>query len=207
MLRLLGRNTSSNVQKVLWLLAELGIPCERVDYGGPFGGNKDPAYLKLNPNGVVPTLIDGETVVWESNTILRYIANRFGPTPLYPAEAAPRALCERWMDWQLGALNAPITQLYIALIRTPADQRNPHAVATLTAQVGAHFKLIDGWLEGRTYLAGDDLTLADIALGMFAYRWFTLEVVRGPDLTRVNTWYARLQARPAYREHVMIGLS
>jgi glutathione S-transferase len=207
MLRLLGRKTSSNVQKVLWLLAELDIPCERLDYGGHFGGNKDVPYLELNPNGLVPTLIDGDTVIWESNTILRYIANVFGPTSVYPADAAARALCERWMDWQLGTLSRPMAQLYITLVRAAPDQRDHQTVAALASRVGELFALVDGCLADSAFLAGDHLTLADIALGILAYRWFTLEVARGPDLPRLGAWYARLQERPAFRDHVMIGLS
>jgi glutathione S-transferase len=207
MLTLLGRRNSSNVQKALWLLAELGLPYERIDYGGAFGGNKDPEYLQLNPNGVVPTLIDGETVIWESNTILRYLANKAGPTDFYPIHPAQRAFCERWMDWQLSTLNGGITPLYIGIIRTPADQRDPRAIAALEQRVRGYFETLDGALVDTPYLVGNQLTLADIVLGIFAYRWYTLDIQRGAELTRLHAWYERLQERPAFRQHVMIGLS
>ncbi len=207
MLRILGRKTSANVQKLLWLLAEMDLSCEREDYGGAFGGNRSAEFLRLNPNGVVPILLDGDTVIWESNTILRYIANRYGPTPLYPADAAARADCERWMDWQLGTLNLTMTPLYVTLIRTAADQRDAAALARLANQAGVLFTLLDNALVGRPFLAGDAFSLADIATGIFAYRWFTLDVERPVDTPRVEDWLAALSQRPGFRDHVMIGLS
>jgi glutathione S-transferase len=143
----LGAEQFVDVQKALWLLTELALPYERVDYGGAFGGNKDPDYLRLNPNGLVPTLIDDGTVIWESNTILRYLANKVGPTDFYPTQPARRAFCERWMDWQLSTLNAGITPRYVGIIRTPADQRDRRAIAALERRVRDCFKTLDGGLE------------------------------------------------------------
>lgn len=207
MLQLLGRRTSSNVQKVLWLLAELSLPYERRDVGGPFGGNRDADYLRLNPNGVVPTLLDGETVVWESNTILRYLANRVGSSPLYPIEPAARSYCEMWMDWQLSTLSPTITPLYISLIRTRPTERDAEYEAVLAQHARARFCILNQRLAERPFLAGDRLTLADVALGVYAYRWFNLDVERGAELPNLRRWYERLAERPAFRTHVMIGLS
>ena len=123
MLRVLGRSTSGNVQKVIWLLEELGsVPYRREDYGRQFNNTSDAAYLRLNPNGKVPTLVDGELAVWESNTILRYLCNRYGGEAFYPGDAARRSFIERWMDWQLAALYAP----YVAIFKEakkPAAER------------------------------------------------------------------------------------
>ncbi|KEQ53857.1 glutathione S-transferase family protein [Sphingobium chlorophenolicum] len=207
MLKILGRRTSANVQKLLWQLVEMGIPFEREDYGGEFGGNKSEDFLRLNPNGVVPTLIDGDAVIWESNTILRYVANRYGPTPLYPADAAARADCERWMDWQLGTLNLTMTPLYIALIRTPAEKRDMAALQRLEDKAEELFALLDRALADRDYLGGDTLTLGDIANGMFAYRWYELPVRRGAPKANLKRWYDRLTGRPGFQQHIMIGLS
>lgn len=207
MLQLLGRHTSSNVQKVLWLLTELDLPYERQNYGGSFGGNRDADYLRLNPNGVVPTLVDGETVVWESNTILRYLANKVASTSHYPADAAARSHCERWMDWQLSTLNPTITPLYIALIRTPQADRDMDRIANAARQVRNHFSMLEGHLAESLFLTGSQFTLADIAVGIYAYRWYNLDVDRGGDLPRVRGWYERLAERPAFQNHVMIGLS
>jgi glutathione S-transferase len=202
----LGRRTSSNVQKVLWCLDELGQPFVREDYGGPFGRNRDLDYLRLNPNGVVPTLLDGKTVIWESNTICRYLCNRFGPTSLYPDEAGARACAEMWMDWQLAALNPVITPLYIALIRTSVEARDHTTIAVLAGRVAALFRVIDAALERHAFLAGEQLTLADLTLGMFAYRWRELGVAR-PALPRFNVWYDQLAVRPDFARHVAIGLT
>src|SRR5205814_6551104 len=118
MLKIWGRASSSNVQKVLWCCAELVIPFDRVDHGGPFGGNRDPEYLKLNPNGLVPTVIDGDLVMWESNTICRYLASTRNGERLYPRDPAERTHVERWMDWQLAVVGAPMGQLLFGLVRT-----------------------------------------------------------------------------------------
>lgn len=202
---LLGRKTSSNVQKVLWCFEELGRSFVREDYGGPFGGNRDPAYLALNPHGVVPTLIDGDVVVWESNTICRYLCNRFGPTPIYPTDAAMRARCEMWMDWQLAALNQAMAPLYIALVRTPAEHRDAAAIALLAERAATLFGVADTALEGREFLTGEGMTLADMVLGILAYRWRNLDVSR-PATPRLDAWFARLEERPGFQRHVAIGL-
>ena len=206
MLRVLGRKTSSNVQKVLWCLTEMEIPFAREDYGGEFGGNQTPEFLALNPNGVVPTLIDDSDIVWESNTILRYLANRYGPTPLYPCDPSARAACERWMDWQLSTLNAMITPLFVTLVRTPRESRRLDQLEELITRGTKMFKLLNDALSGRAYLTGDELTLADIALGMFAYRWFNLVPEREIATPHLENWFKRLELRPGYREHIMIGL-
>jgi glutathione S-transferase len=204
MLKVLGRASSSNVQKVMWCLTELGQPCERVDIGGKFGGNKEESYLRLNPNGVVPTLIDGDDAVWESNTILRYLGNRF-PSSLYPSAARPRSDVECWMDWQLGTLNAGITPLYQSIARTPPEQRRAEVTE-------AHRQVTEKWLRTlelalgeRPFMAATTLTLADIALGASVYRWFELPIERAP-MPALRDWYERLQQRPAFRDHVMVGL-
>ena len=117
MLKIWGRTTSSNVQKVLWCCAELGIDYERVDLGGPFGGNRDPEYLTMNPNGRVPTIKDNDLILWESNTICRYLATTRHGERLYPSNPAARANVERWMDWQLATSGPPMAALLGMLIR------------------------------------------------------------------------------------------
>jgi glutathione S-transferase len=206
MMRLLGRRTSSNVQKVLWLLDELGLEAQREDFGGPFGKNKDPEFLRLNPNGVVPVLIDGDEVLWESNTILRYLANKHGPTTIYPSSPAGRALCERWMDWQLSSLNAPITALFVGLIRTPLERRDEKAIEAARNRAEECLFMLDRQLGTSPYAAGDQLTLADICLGMYVYRWFTLDIPRTP-MQNLDDWYVRIQERAPFRKHIAIGLA
>ena len=129
MLKILGRNNSSNVQKVLWCCAELGLPFEREDYGGPFGKTKEEPYLTLNPNSVVPTVIDDDLVLWESNTIIRYLAAKHGEGTLLPADLGTRALGERWMDWQLSVINKFMPTVFMGLVRTPPEKRDNAAIA------------------------------------------------------------------------------
>jgi glutathione S-transferase len=201
-LRLLGRNTSSNVQKVAWCLVELGVPYEREDYGGPYAGNDRPEYLQLNPNGLVPTLIDGNLVVWESNTIVRYLCNRYGPTPMYAVDAAARSNVERWMDWQLSRIGEVFGPMYRALIR---EKRTAADVEPLRVRAVQLMAILEQALEGRAFLAGPELTVADIVLGPFVYRWFELPIAR-PDMPALRAWYERLQSRRPYREHVMLPM-
>jgi glutathione S-transferase len=204
MLKILGRKTSSNVQKVLWVATELGVPFEREDIGGPFGGNQEAEYLRLNPNGLVPTVFDGDLVMWESNSVCRYLCNKHGPTGLYPAEPGRRALIERWMDWQLSVMVPVLVPLFMMLIRTPAAQRDPATIARLKKNAEEPFRILEARLTGRDYLEGDSLTLADIGNGIWAHRWFGLGY--GAADSNLANWYRRLGERPAYREHVMIAL-
>jgi glutathione S-transferase len=195
------------VQKVVWLLDEIGQACERVDLGGQFGGNKEAGYLAKNPNGVVPTLIHGDVVVWESNTILRYLANYFRATALYAADAVARSWVDRWMDWQLSSLGPANRDLFMRIVRTPADQRRQDAIDEARDQNAKLFGLLDRFLARSEYLGGASFSIADIAVGPLAYRWMTLPVER-PHYRNVQRWYDLLCERKAFRQRVIeIGLS
>lgn len=205
-LTVLGRTNSSNVQKVLWCLDEVGAPWEREDVGGAFGRNQDAAYLALNPNGLIPTVIDGDRVLWESNTILRYLAASYDTGGLWEPDPGRRADGEKWMDWQLSVLAPPMTPLFVQHVRTPPERRDPALVARSLQKATAAFRMVDGALARVPWLGGERFTVADIPCGVLAYRWMNLPVER-PDLPALADWYARLCERPAYRRHVMIGLS
>jgi glutathione S-transferase len=204
--KILGRKTSTNVQKVTWLLTEADYPFEREDYGGPFGRNRDSDYLRVNPSGLVPTLIESDFTLWESNSICRYIATRLGRADLYPNAPRPRAECERWMDWQLGTLHPIMSQLYIGLVRTPPQKRDDIRLAELREKATELFAMLDAALEGHAYLGGDELTLADITIGPWIYRWFELGFTE-ERRTSLADWYRRLSGRLPYRSQVMIGLA
>jgi glutathione S-transferase len=197
----LGRNTSSNVQKVMWLLAELDAACTRVDVGGPYGGNREDEYLRKNPNGVVPTLLHGDHVVWESNTILRYLANVLSGSKLYPTGAVARAEVERWMDWQLSSFGPANALLYQSIIRTPAPLRQPDAIEKHRLRNAELVAMLDSVLSRQPFVAGNAFTLADIAIGPLVHRWFNLPVER-PESEYVRTWYERLCERGPFVEHV-----
>jgi glutathione S-transferase len=206
MLKVLGRANSANVQKVLWCCAELGLPYAREDIGGPFGKNKEPAYLALNPNGLVPTIIDDGAVIWESNTILRYLAVKNSSEALCPSQPGPRAVCEQWMDWQLSVLGPAIGPVFMGLVRTPAEQRDAKAIDAARDRTSAAMAILDGWLGKHPFLGGDRFTIADIPAGVMTYRWFFLDIKR-EDYANVKAWYDRLAAREGFRKYIAIGLT
>jgi len=201
MLKIWGRASSSNVQKVLWCCAELDIAFERVDVGGPFGGNRDPEYLALNPNGLVPTVKDGDLVMWESNTICRYLASTRGGERLYPREPGPRTHVERWMDWQLSVVGPPMGILLFGLVRTKPEERDQAAIEAARRRALTAWTIVEEALEGRPYLGGDRLTLAEIVLGTQIYRWFAFPIER-PALGNLRGWYDRMRERPGFRTHI-----
>lgn len=200
MLRILGRRTSQNVQKVLWTATTLGVPFTREDVGGKHGGNREADYLALNPNGLVPTVFDGDLVMWESNSISRYLCNKYGPSTAYPADPARRVMVERWMDWQLSVMTPALTPLYFLLYRLPAEQRTQDEIARRAAGTAAPFAILEAQLKGRHYLEGDGPTLADIGNGIWAHRWFAMG--QGSRDSNVGTWLARLNDNDAFRTHV-----
>ncbi len=206
MLKVLGRASSINVQKVMWCCAELELAVERVDIGGPFGGNRDPDYLEKNPNGLVPTLEDGDFVLWESNSIMRYIAETYGGEAWFPTDGQRRALANQWMDWSLSAMHPPMTAIYRALVRTTPEDRDTEALGAARDKAAGLMAILDSRLAANAYVAGDQPSMADIALGGYPYRWYTLPLER-PPLKNLEAWYGRLQERAAYRDHVMLPLT
>ncbi len=201
MLKIWGRKNSSNVQKVLWTCAELDVAFERVDWGGAFGGNQDPAYLAMNPKGLVPTVKVGDLVIWESNTIMRYLCATRGGERLHPRDPGRRTQVERWMDWQLQSLGPPMTTLLLGYYRMPPEKRDPAALEAARQRGGELWAMVEGQLGRGDYLAGDTLTLADITLGIFGHRWHSYPIER-PDLPRLKAWYGRIAERPGFRAHV-----
>jgi glutathione S-transferase len=205
-LRIWGRSNSINVQKVLWCCEELDVRYRRVDVGGPFGGNKEPEYLRLNPNGLVPTISDGGFVLWESNAIVRYLAAKHGMGTLYPEDLAERADADRWMDWQMGTLWANFRPAFVGLIRTLPEKRDRDDIATAISRTAENLAMLDAHLAARDYVTGPAFTMADIPLGVTAYRWFNLEIER-PPMPNLEAWYGRLCARFPYKATVMLPLS
>jgi glutathione S-transferase len=201
MLKVWGRKTSSNVQKVMWAIGELGLAHERIDIGGPFGGNKEPAYLAMNPNGLVPTIEDGDLILWESNTIVRYLAGLHGRGTLEPADAKTRAHASKWMDWQLSVLGPAITPAFLGLIRTPAEKRDAAAIAASQARTIEAMRILDAALAKSAYVAGDAFSYGDIPVGVMAYRYPQL-VPERPELKNLARWYEAIAARKAFRDHV-----
>jgi glutathione S-transferase len=197
MLKLLGRNTSGNVQKVIFLLEEMGTPYEREDYGRQFN-NTGGDYLKLNPFGKVPTLLDGDLAVWESHAILRYVAAKFA-SPLYPSDLAARSQVDRWMDWLLASLNPGYVTIFVNS-KKPEAERGPfwpvHA-----QEVAANLSALDAQLAKATWIAGDRMSLADIALGPLVHRCLAFPIEL-PAVPKLKAWHQALLARPAFKKAV-----
>jgi glutathione S-transferase len=206
MLKIWGRANSINVQKVLWCADELGLQYERVDVGGAFGGNKEPAYLAMNPNGLVPTVEDDGLVLWESNSIVRYLAAKHAPGTLAPREPGARAEAERWMDWQLSTAAAGMTTIFWGWIRTPPEKRDLAAMEAARVSLCDIWARLDRHLAKHAFVGGDTFTMGDIPIGCMVYRWYALPIER-PDLPRLKAWYERLSARPAYQKNVMVPMT
>lgn len=204
MLTIYGRRSSSNVQKVMWLAGELALAHAHVAVGGDHGGLTDPAFLAMNPNGRIPTIRDGDVVVWESHAILRYLAATYGRGVFWSNDPAEQSRADRWLDWaQTSWQPSFVDGVFWGWYRTPEAERDEEAIAIATQRCASCMRLLDQVLADQPYLAGDALTLADIAIGTTLYRYFALDIER-PAVAHVEAWRNRLQARPAYREHVMI---
>ncbi|WP_433704746.1 glutathione S-transferase family protein [Paraburkholderia sacchari] len=208
MIKIWGRANSVNVQKVLWCCDELVLPFERIDAGGQFGHLDDPSYLAMNPNGKIPTLADGGFVLWESNAILRYLAMEYGPSSLlYPTDPKVRASIERWLDWSLGTLAPAERPLFLALVRTPPEKRDPAKIEADVQNVATLWTLLDHHLQGRFFLENERFSLADIVLGSYARRWFGLEGIERPALPNLERWYQRLAQRQGFRKYIDLPLT
>lgn len=203
-MKLLGRLTSINVRKAMWTAAQLGLDLEREDWGAGFRSPQEPAYLALNPNGLIPVLIDGDFVLWESNSICRYLAAKCGATTLLPAEPPARARVEQWMDWQAGELNNSWRVAFMALVR--GQPHPPEAIAASIAGWNRHMAMLEAQLA-RTgaHVCGDAFTLADVVLGLSAQRWKNAPIERA-ELPAVEAWLRRLAARPGFAEFVGNGM-
>lgn len=194
MIRLLGRQTSGNVQKVIFCLEELGVPYIREDYGRQFGNTLTDEYRKLNPNAKVPTLIDGDLVIWESHTILRYLAAVHRPT-LSGMTPAERTMVERWMDWLLGALNTPYVAVFKDAKKVPAEQAPDFAAQS--ADLVSQLKILDGHIARRDWFALDRFTIADMALGTIVKRCLEFPIER-PACSELKRWQAAIDERAAF---------
>ena len=206
MLKILGRNNSVNVIKVLWCAAELGLDFVRTDIGGAFGGNDQPEYLAKNPMGRVPTVEDGDLILWESQAIVRYLAATHGIGTLWPEDPGERALSDLWMDWYTAHLHPSMTTLFWGLVRTVEANRDNDAIAAAKVEAGKLWSVLDQHLEGRDFVNGRQLTIGDFPAGAAAFRYYSL-VEERPAMPNLDRWYAALGEMPAYRKHVMNPLS
>ena len=206
MVHIWGRLNSLNVRKVVWAAQEVGVPFERTDAGMAFGVVTTPQYLKMNPNALVPTLQDGELVLWESNVIVRYLCARYGTEPLYPQDLTQRFDAERWMDWQQTTLNPAGVLAFRHWIRTPEAQRDHAAIAQSVAAMAPLLTQLNAHLAERAYMAGDQFTMADMPIACDIHRWFGLPQPR-PHLPHLERWYTEVSARPAAQSVLVLPLT
>ena len=206
MLKIWGRPNSVNVQKAMWTIAELGLEHEHALAGGEFGQNDQDWYLAMNPNGRVPVIDDDGFVLWESNAIVRYLAEKHGTGTLLPDTVVDRALANQWMDWQQTVLIPAMTPIFMGLVRTAPEDRDMAAIDESAKETARVLGLVDAWLEGRDHMVGERFTIADIPVGAATYRWYGLDVAH-PDYPRLRAWYQRLSERAAYQDHVMLQIT
>ncbi|APP75896.1 glutathione S-transferase [Xanthomonas vesicatoria ATCC 35937] len=201
MLDIYGKPTSINVRKVLWLCDELALDYRLHAYGSGFAPVDTPDFLALNPNGLVPVIGDGALVLWESNTICRYLAARCRREDLLPTAPAARALVEQWMDWQATELNTAWRYAFMATVRGSAAHTDPHSIAASVSEWNRHMAILDAQLQrAGPYALGADFTLADIVLGLSTQRWFASPIER-PPLPAIAVYYALLQTRAGFQRH------
>lgn len=201
MIRIYGYERSSNTQKVWWLCDELGVAFEKVPKGGTYGGHKAPDYLKLNPNGQIPTIDDDGFILWESNSILRYIAERHGGGRLIPADLHKRAIANKWMDWQLAAVSRPSSALIGAVFRKKKPDRNPADVAGAIDGLATMWRRLESDFGQGPFLAGE-FSIADITLAIYFHRWMAADVEGKASFSILEAWYKRLVERPAFQKNV-----
>jgi glutathione S-transferase len=203
-----GRSNSVNVMKALWCLAELDLPFERIDAGMQFGRNDQDDYLAMNPNGRVPTLVDGDYVLWESNSVMRYLCMAYGKgTPIYPQEPKRRAAVDRWLDWTLSTVQPVDRPVFWALVRTPKDKQDMAKIQNDADAEAPVWAIADRQLSTRRYFEGDEFTIADIAVGAFARRWLGFEGVTKPKYEHVARWFADIASRPTFARQLATPMS
>lgn len=206
MLKILGKASSINVRKVLWTCAQIGLPFEREDWGGGFRSTNEAPLLRLNPNALVPVLLDEDFVLWESNTICRYLALKAGRTDLLPSEPRARASVEQWMDWQATDLNTAWRYAFMALVRKSASHTDPAQIDASIAAWNALMSILDRQIGStNAHVAGARFTLADIVVGVSVNRW-NLTPFAKPELAEIHRYWERLASRAGFKEHVANGL-
>lgn len=203
MIRIWGRASAFNLQKAYWALLETGQSHERIDAGGDFGGLDSPDFLARNPNGRIPVIDDDGFVLWESQAIIRYLAEQYAPT-LIPDDVQDRALAAQWMDWAQTILLPAALDLFWAGVRMPKEKQSAAFVDRALKRTIAALILLDKELSTHDYLVGNDFSFADIPAGTCLYRFFEMEGIERPRLPHVTAWYERLKARLVYQQAVMV---
>jgi len=214
MLKLWGRPTSSRTLRVLWTLAEIGLEYEFIlasatmgPDGSVFKGHRPygivdtPEYRAMNPNGTVPTIDDGGFTLWESNSIVRYLAMKYAPELMYGDSIEAFALASRWMDWDNTELLPGLHVLVMQLVRLPEAQRDPAEACKARQELLSRLRIIDQQLAQTRFIAGERFTMRDIPIGIHIHRWHLFDIER-PPLANLARWYGELRQRPGFRAWV-----
>jgi len=205
MLKIWGRVNSVNVKKAMWCVAELGLPHERIDAGMQYGVVNTPEYRKMNPTGLVPTIDDDGYTLWESHTIVRYLAAKHSAGKLWPTEPRARADADRWMDWAF-AFQGAMRNVFWGLIRTPPEKRDAKAIEEGRDKTIALLPILEKTLAEKPYVAGNAFTMGDIPIGCEVQRYLRVPIER-PSFPAVEAWFARLRERTPFRDHVDLPLT
>ncbi|MBS37680.1 MAG: glutathione S-transferase [Thiotrichales bacterium] len=203
MLEVWGRRISGNVIPVMWTVAELGLEYTRYNVGGGFSRLDTEEYSALNPNHKIPTIRDHGRVLWESNAIIRYLSRQYGVGSLWPTDDTELALADQWMEWTKTTVLPHLAAVYLGIVRTEPVQRKPEAIAAGAKGFADALEIADRQLSSSLFMVGDQLTMGDITLGAYVYRYFNLDIER-PSLPNVEVWYRRLCDRETYQKHVMV---
>lgn len=206
MLTIWGRANSINVQKVLWCCGELGLKYDRIDAGMQYGVNNTPEYRAMNPNGLVPTINDDGFILWESHAILRYLCGIHGLGTLWPGSPRAFAEADRWMDWYNTTLWLSLRPVFWNLVRVAPEKRDMALVNESIKRLATNLEIADAHLAKNRYFGGKQFTMGDIPMGVAAFRWFKLPIDR-PVLKNLETWFARIVERPAFKEHCAAPLT
>ena len=208
MLTIWGRANSINVQKVLCCCDEIGVAYERIDAGMQFGVVNTEPFLSLNPNGFIPTLVDGEMVLWESHAIMRYLTRRYDVEhSITPEDEAAIAQADKWLDWVHTVAWPAMKPVFWGLVRTPQDKRNHAEIEAGIAACSKAFSLVDQVLSHQAYLGGDHFTFGDIPMALIAHRWFSMPIENRPALPHLKHWYEGIVVRPGFARHGALPLS
>lgn len=205
MIEILGRNTSVNVQIVMWAVSELGLTHKRHDIGGAFGGNDSQDYLLINPNGLVPVMKDGDLSMFESAAIVRYLSHQYGDQSFYPRDPKKRAMGDMWAEW-IKTTFSPLLlmNIFYPLVRFDPALLDQKALDQASVEMEKLAIMLDNALGQGPWIAGDNMTHADILIGSMLYRYYELDFNRA-NTPNIDAYYSRLKAREAYQENVMVS--
>ncbi|WP_020481665.1 glutathione S-transferase family protein [Methylomonas sp. MK1] len=202
MIKIWGRSSAYNVQKVLWTIGELELPYQHINAGGSVGGLDQPEFLGMNPNGRIPVIVDDNITIWESNSIVRYLCAQYSHDWLWAKTPAKRSLAERWMDWELATLQPDFLDLFWSFYRTPEALHDHQKIQNASERCQKHLAMLDAHLAEQTFLAGDEFSMGDIPVATSLYRYFEMGIPT-PQIPNVRRWNGALAERKPYREHIM----